>query len=474
MSSGGYVIQRPGARGVRRAPLLASASQRALFAFALVTFFFASTYTGVALLSRVTPALFPGRSLKDFGVVATLDRFVPVPEASAEGSFRDPIHILILGIDKRPQYQFDETLPYLTDVVMVANTDPVTKKTTLLSFPRDMVIEVHPKSGGHYLTRINNSYGLGVEQGKTRAAGIDQVKRDMKENFGIDIQYSMVLDFKGVEGLVDALGGVTVDITPELAVDPWYYSDDDRNAQYVSFPAGVTTLDGYHAVAFGRQREQDSDLVRVKRQQLVVKAALEKSFSSGLLAKNPLDLWEAYGKFVKTDVPVSVMPGLADLLKQTNGSMQTLSVGDPVDGVPTMTPGVLGDDFASVLYADTLNVQYWLARAFPVTRHPDAIVELQSGYGDTDLGNSRLAALGHFLVYSRGMVTVYYGSDQPQTAQTVVKVHRDGQRGAAEDIADWLGLGSERVVDDPVDKDDTGSPDITVVVGRDFVIPGTH
>lgn len=124
----------------------------------------------------------------------------------------------------------------------------------------------------------------------------------------------MILDFKGVEGLVDAIGGITVDIPPELAVDTWLYSDDNKNARYVSFPPGVTQLDGYHAVAFGRHREQDSDLVRVKRQQLVVKAALEKSFSAGIIARNPLELWDAYGDLTETDIPPSQLGPLATAL----------------------------------------------------------------------------------------------------------------------------------------------------------------
>ena len=84
MTSGGYAGRRGGYRVVRGSPL-ATGSQRALFAFALVTLFLASSYTGIALLSRVTPALFPGRSLKNVGVVAALDKVVAVPNASEIG-----------------------------------------------------------------------------------------------------------------------------------------------------------------------------------------------------------------------------------------------------------------------------------------------------------------------------------------------------------------------------------------------------
>ena len=481
MASGGYAVRRGGTRGVRGAPL-ASGSQRALFAFALITFFLATSYTGVAMLSRVTPALFPGRSLKNVSVIAAIDKVVSVPEASAAGSFQDPIHILVLGLDRRPAYDAagnviplpdDADSGYNTDVFMVASIDPLTKKTTLLSFPRDMWIDINYKDGTTTQGRINTSYSDGVHMGGSRAAGIEQVKRDLKADFGISITYSVVIDFKGVQGLVDALGGVTVDIPPELAVDSWFYSDDDIHGEWVSLPAGINQLDGYHAVAFGRHRSQDSDLERVKRQQLIVKAALQKTFSAGIITKNPLDLWDAYNSFVKTDVPRTQMIPLADLMRMTNGTMQSYSLGDPVDGVPTMIPYTTAGG-AAVLKWVPENVQYWLARAFPVTRYPDAAVEIENAYPDAALGASRTAALGRYLVYSKGLPTVFYGSDLPPQAQTTVILSRETHRKAAEDIAGWLGLPKSRVIPQPVPDDDTATPDIMVVVGRDFIIPGTN
>ena len=470
MASGGYAVRRPGTRGVRKAPDLADGSQRALFAFAVFTLFLAAMYTGFALLARVTPALFPGRSLNNLGVVAFIDDVVPLPKASAESAFTDPIHFLILGIDKRSNEAFEDDGTYLTDVVMVASIDPITKKSTMLSFPRDMLIEIHSKDGSSFEDRINVSYETGVDRGKSREAGVEQVKRDMKENFGISIDHSVVIDFKGVEGVVDALGGVTVDVPDELAIYDWPYSDDDRTVRYLSFPGGMNEMSGYEAVAFGRNREGDSDLERIKRQQLVVQAAVAKSFSSGLIGLDGLDLWDAYNDLAKTDIPQSAMVGLADLARRTNGSTVFYSLGDPVDGVPTMIPYTTPQG-ASVLQWNRENVQYWLARAFPVTRHADAIVELQNAYPDKTQGSSRTAALGRFLVYSRGLVTVYYGDDAPAQQRTVVLLRRQGQRDAAEDIAEWLGLGRDGVVSQLVPSEDTVSPDITVIVGQDFVVP---
>jgi len=472
MAGSGYALQRPRPR-TRRTPELATGSQRALFAFAILTLFLATSYSGVALLARVTPALFPGRSLKNVGVISLLDNVVPVPQASAASSFTDRIHVLVLGIDKRSDEEFRDDGTYLTDVVMVASIDPITKKSTVVSFPRDMMIDIHMKDGSSFEDRINVSYETGVLAGKSRSAGVEQVKRDLKENFGIEVDHSVLIDFKGVEGLVDALGGVTIDVPDDLAIYNWAYSDDDRTVRYLSFPPGVNELTGYEAVAFGRNREGDSDLYRIKRQQLVVQAAVAKSFSSGIIGLDGLQLWDAYGNLAKTDVPRGAMPGLADLARRTNGSTVFYSLGDPVDGVPTMIPYTTNRG-AAVLQWNPDNVQYWLARAFPVTRHPDAVVELQNAYPDKAQGDSRTAALGRYLVYSRGLVTVYYGDDADAPARTSVILRRETQRQAARDIAGWLGLSDTAIVSQPAAANDTFSPDITVVVGQDFVIPGTR
>jgi polyisoprenyl-teichoic acid--peptidoglycan teichoic acid transferase len=485
MAGGSYAYQRAVPQRVppRRPAALANGSQRALFAFAVLTLFLASSYSGIALLARVTPALFPGRSLRNVPVVAAIDKVAPVSGPSETSALTDPIQILVLGLDRRPEYDRDGNLlplpdgkeaAALTDVIMVIRIDPLTKKSTMLSFPRDMWIETHREGHEPYYDRINVSFEMGVLDGGDRAAGIDQVKRDMRENFGIEIDHAVVLDFKGVEGLVDAIGGINVDVPGDLAIYNWPYSDDDRTVQYVSFPPGINNMDGYHAVAFGRNREGDSDLYRIQRQQLVIKAAIDKTFSSGFIGRNPLDLWDAYGDLVKTDIPTSELLGLADLVRRTNGSMVSYSLGDPVDDVPTMIPYTVPETGAAVLQWNPENVQYWLSRAFPATRYADAVVELQNGYGRGEQGATRTTALGKYLVYSRGLVTVYYGDDVPAQPHTVVMLHRADQRKAAEDIAGWLSLPKNAVRDDFVPSDNTLSPDITVVVGQDFVIPGTR
>lgn len=436
-----------------------------------MTFALASIYSSIALLARITPALFPGKDLTNLGIIrplASLDNpFVTIKPPSDASVFNKRINLLILGVDKRPNFQFEDNANsgYLTDTIMVATIDPIGKQTSVLSFPRDMEVDIHTKEFV-YEDRINTSFGVGVRNGKSIGSGIDQMKLDMKENFGIDIDYYVILDFKGVENLIDALGGIEVDIPYDLSVPQWFYSDDDINGVWVSFPSGINKLDGYHAVAFGRHREYDSDLKRVKRQQLVMKTALQKVFTMALL-NNPLDLWDAYASTVKTDIPRSKFPGYALLLKDTNGRMNTYSLGDPVNDVPTMV-GYTTPGGAAVLQWNPENVQYWLSQVFTKTQYSASAVEIQNGYGED--GSVRSAALGRYLAYSKGLPTVYFGPDQPVQPHTTITLYGDDKRSLAEDIAKWMDIPESEIVSVP--KTDSSLPDVVIVIGKDFEVPG--
>ena len=466
------IPERRKARPRTRSAERVTASQRFLFVLALFTFGLASMYTSIALLARVTPALFPGKSLTNLAIIrplANLDTpLVGIKDPGANSVFNERINLLVLGVDKRPGWQFEDNANagYLTDTIMVATLDPVADTVNVLSFPRDMWIDIH-KPDGVLQGRINEAYGIGVRDSGSIKGGVEQLKLDMEENFGIEIKHYVILDFEGVERLVDSLGGVDVDIPYDLSVPDWYYSNDDQNATWVSFPPGLNHLDGYHAVAFGRHREYDSDLKRVKRQQLVLEAALRKAFSTGLVNRNTKELWDAYSGMVKTDIPYSKFPGYALALRDTNGRLKTFSLGDPVNDVPTMTPFTT-DGGASVLLWNPENVQYWLSQVFTKSAYAASVVEIQNGYGAD--GEVRVAALGRYLRYVKGLPTVYYGPDAAPQPRTSITLYGSERRALAEDIAKWMGVPVPEIV--TLEKTDPSLPDVIITIGKDFRIPG--
>jgi polyisoprenyl-teichoic acid--peptidoglycan teichoic acid transferase len=453
-------------------------TQRFLFVMALVTFGLSSTYTSVALLARVTPALFPGKSLTNlvgnFQVLAPLQPLtfgISAPDDNS--SFNKRINLLVMGVDQRPLGPNADQLPdevrwgARTDTLMIATIDPVTKTMSFLGFPRDMVIDVHLPDGSTYQDRVNASFVTGLNAGKTADAGAAQLEKDMKLNFGIDINYYLLMDFTGVEKLVDAVGGIDINVPDDLSIPGWYYSDDDVHGVYVNFPPGKQHVDGYHAVAFGRNRDP-SDMARVKRQQVVLKAALQKVFSEGLLSPDTWPgLWDAYQSTIKTDIPYAKMAGYALLMQATNGRANYFSVGDPVDGQPTVWGAMLGD--ASVLDWNPDNVQYWLSQTFTKAAYSQSTVEIQNGYGDG--GAARTASLGRYLAYSKGLPTVNYGPDQPVQQATTITLYAEPKRVLAEDIAKWLNIPKEQIKT-ASKGDDATLPDVVIVVGRNYKIPG--
>ena len=239
------------------------------------------------------------------------------------------------------------------------------------------------------------------------------------------------------------------------------------NATWVEFPPGPTHLDGYHAVAFGRHREYDSDLKRVKRQQLVLQTAVNEAFSNGLLDSNPRTLWDSYVSAVKTDIPYSKFPGYALLLKDTNGRLKTYSLGDPVNDVPTMIPFTT-DGGAAVLRWEPENVQYWLSQVFTKAAYSASSVEIQNGYGEG--GAVRSAALGRYLAYVKGLPTVYYGPDAVPQPHTTITLYHTAKEVLAQDIARWMGIPESEIIIQP--SSDTSLPDVVVTIGNDFTVPG--
>lgn len=446
---------------------------RMLFLLAITVFGLASIYTSVALLARVTPALFPGQTLAGIPVVGDLPiKSIVKTEPSSESVFNRRVNVLIVGLDKRADCDGPEcTEPgsrrlegaYLNDSIMIATLDPESKSASILSLPRDLFVY----SGGQR-DKFAHSYGKGWEQGKSFDAAAGRVAADIKESFGIEVDYYVVMDFKGVEALVNALGGIELDIPYELSVGNWYYSDDDVHAQWLSFPPGVQPLDGYHAVAFGRHREYDSDLNRVKRQQLVLQAALAKAFSLNLL-NDPKGVWDAYHDTVKTDMSLTTAVRYAPLLRQIQGKpINAFSLGDPVNGKQT----VIGQESpwaGSVLDWDPENVQYIISQVFTEATYVNSNVEIQNGYG-TD-GDLRAAALGRYLAYSKGLPTVYIGPEAQARPSTVITLYGDGKRELAEDIAKWMNLDGSAIRIESRPKDST-LPDVVITIGRDFKLPG--
>ncbi len=189
---------------------------------------------------------------------------------------------LILGSDSRAGLSEGEQVQFGTDediggsnrsdVIMLVHTDPNLQKAIILSFPRDLWVDVP----GRGFDKINAAFSGGLEGG-----GAQLVAKTVEELSGLKINHVLYVDLAGFQGIVEALGGVTMCIPTDMT-DPLTGLD---------VQAGCQTLDGYQALAYVRTRHQPCDVVpdfaRISRQQQFLRAVLNRLLSPSEIANAP-------------------------------------------------------------------------------------------------------------------------------------------------------------------------------------------
>ena len=159
--------------------------------------------------------------------------------------------------------------PYLTDSLLVISYLPTNGSTALLSVPRDLWVQVPPNSGNY--AKLNTAYAYGYEHGGTAVAGT-LASGKVSTVLGIAVPYWVSIDFGGFERLIDAAGGVNVDVPAAFDAS---YSPNYTPSQH--FAAGMTHMDGVLALAYARARYcipavAAGDFARSARQQQLVMA----------------------------------------------------------------------------------------------------------------------------------------------------------------------------------------------------------
>lgn len=193
----------------------------------------------------------------------------------------EPTNILVVGIDDASGLDPDDDVTnrpagtQLTDTVMVVRLDPGTGSADLLSFPRDLVVDV---AGSGARGRINSVFATG---------GAEALIATIRESFGIPVHHYLQVDFAGFRRLVEVVDGIPVDF-PHPA--------RSRRSVELDIPEpGCWILGPRQALGFARVRKdfqvQDSDgdwhtdmggdYSRVERQQLFVQLALRRAIAKG-------------------------------------------------------------------------------------------------------------------------------------------------------------------------------------------------
>ncbi|CAN5556257.1 hypothetical protein BH24ACT22_BH24ACT22_18860 [soil metagenome] len=224
-----------------------------------------------------------------------------------ESANAEPLNVLILGVDQRPEDSSVEGSR--SDTVMVARITPGTGSVKMLSLPRDLFVEI--ESGVE--DRINAAYSFG---------GVEQITGVVEKATNISIDRYAVVDFEGFKETVDAVGGLTVEIQDEMP--------PGRHME------GTQTLNGEQALFYARYRgTTGGDLDRIKRQQQLVGVLREKLISWGTVSKLP-GIMEAVHGNLETDLGLMANISLARSLLNAEdaSSFETFQLA----GVPTTLP----------------------------------------------------------------------------------------------------------------------------------------
>jgi LCP family protein required for cell wall assembly len=211
------------------------------------------------------------------------------------------VTVLLMGVDSRGTLH-DPGLN--TDVMTLVTIDPISKTAAFLSIPRDLYV---PLPSTEIQNRINVAYAWG-ELKQLPGGGPAYAEETVTYNLGVPIQRYALIDFNGFKKIVDAVGGVDIDVPHEI-ID-YEYPTPDYGTEVLHIPAGRVHMDGDLALKYVRTRHSDSDFGRLQRQQQVMLAIRDKAVSLGSLNRVPEAL-NAVSDSVQTDLTLPEILSLA-------------------------------------------------------------------------------------------------------------------------------------------------------------------
>jgi polyisoprenyl-teichoic acid--peptidoglycan teichoic acid transferase len=384
---------------------------------------------------------------------------VPLPNA-----LRDPVNVLLIGVDKRP----DPDDGVRSDTLILVHLDPQQKWAAMLSIPRDSVVSI-PHLGQ---AKINAAYAYGYSnaaqiygEGTDAEAGGGALAAETVEQFlGVKVDYVAQVDFHGFEQLVDAIGGVTVDVErPLLDAE---YPTEDYGVERIFIPAGLQVMNGRTALIYARSRHLSTDFERGLRQQQVLRALLEQVKARGLLENVAvLPEWaDVLAQNVRTTLPVhdlGMLNGLAALARQLK-SDRVVQLGINPDEVP------IDAEDGSDIYWNQAGVAALVARwqAGPQTGVAAETARVQVLNGAAVDG---VAMRVSDYLRAKGFDVADPGN-APQSYEHTTIIDYTGKLRTRQRLADALGLQPGYVLAQP--GSDAPPPaagvDIVVIAGKDY------
>ncbi len=245
-----------------------------------------------------------------------------VPPASVAP---ERLNIVLLGADERETWSEG---PPRTDAIMVVSADRGTKSVQVVSIPRDLWVGIP----GFGQERINVAYR--VAELYEPGSGPDTAGETVSAFLGIPVAKYVVVNFRAVREIVDALGGLEVNIPYEIW--DFQYPTEDNQFMTVHFSPGLQILNGEQVLQYIRTRHGSSDFDRMRRQQQVIEAVRARVTRADFIPKAPGFLLLARD-CVRTNLSVSEMVSLWSSFRDIGGNDVTLSVIDETYTYPWIT-----------------------------------------------------------------------------------------------------------------------------------------
>lgn len=238
----------------------------------------------------------------------------------------DRMNILIVGID----YNYNSkgilyTKGARSDTILVMSLSREAKFLNLVSIPRDTQVLISDEIG---YGKVNSAYAYG---------GIEQARQTVSDFLGIPIHHHVILKVSGAKDVVNALGGLPIDVEKNMDYD------DNWGKLHIHLKKGPQVLDGEQAVGYARFRmDEEGDRGRIRRQQQVVRALGHKLKEPAMLSRLD-DLARVVKQSLETDLTIMQMADLANLYSSFDfAKMRTAAIvgDDAVDpnGISYIVP----------------------------------------------------------------------------------------------------------------------------------------
>lgn len=181
---------------------------------------------------------------------------------------RDVFHVLLVGVDDPP-----DTSSCRADAVLLLSVNRKSRKIVLCSILRDLLVSVE----GHGQGKLNSAYFYGKEE---------LLRATLRQNFNLEIPYYVTVDFRAFEGVVDALDGVSVPLSPrEAAAVNRICREEKTTSAILPESEGTYRLNGAQALAFARDRgSATGDFDRTRRQRLLLSSLLNERKNASLIS----------------------------------------------------------------------------------------------------------------------------------------------------------------------------------------------